>query len=374
MAPKLTSSDEPGKDPPDRADESHPPAASGAMDADACLDALASALRIWGRLVFELPELSASEASALYEGWARHMLLGVDPPEGAAAAPGERNWADLARFLREHRSQEREFVLKSLEDMRAAVWVFVEAFAKSAAADRRGDAKVRTRLESLREAARSSDTGRLRKEAGEAANVVEGVINVRAARYETQIEQLYAQINHLSSELIETQRKSEFDDLTGAHSRGALDEYLLRVTQLGAVMGSHSILYLVDVDHFKWVNDRFGHQVGDEVLRQAVKRMGLILRRRDDFIGRYGGDEFAVIVQGENDEKASQNGERILRAIADVEVPHEGDTVRVNASVGAALLSPGDDPKSWIERADRALYEAKRAGRGRLVLDSPDPA
>ena len=340
------------------------------IDPDACLDALASALRVWGRMALDLPETSAKEISELYERWARHVLLAVEPPTGATPRDSDRNWADLNRFVRRQRSEEREAVLTNLENLREAIWVFVECFSRSATADRRGDDRIRTRLESLRSAARSGDTSALREEAAAAVSAVGAALDVRAARYQTQIEQLSSHVDRLSSELMEVRRQGELDDLTGAHSRGSLDEYLTRITQLGELMGSYATMYMIDVDHFKWVNDRFGHQTGDEVLRQVVQRMGGLLRRRDDFIGRYGGDEFVVVIQVRNPEEARDNGERLLFAIHEVSVAHESETIRVSASIGASMLRAGDDPKSWLARADEAMYAAKRSGRQRVAFDT----
>ncbi|NNL67823.1 MAG: GGDEF domain-containing protein [Myxococcales bacterium] len=339
------------------------------IDPDACLDALASALRVFGRTALELPDKSAKEVSELYERWARHVLLATEPPTGVATGSSDRNWADLNRFVRSHRNQEREAVLTNLENLREAIWVFVECFSRSATADRRGDERIRTRLDSLRAAARSADTNVLREEAAAAVSAVGAALDVRAARYQTQIDQLSSHIDQLSSELMEVRRQGELDSLTGAHSRGSLDEYLARITQLGELMGSHATLYLIDVDHFKWVNDRYGHQTGDEVLRQVVENMGGLLRRRDDFIGRYGGDEFVVVIQVRSPEEARDNGERLLFAVSEVSVPHEGETIRISASIGGSMLRPGDDPKSWIARADEAMYAAKRSGRQRVAFD-----
>ncbi len=342
------------------------------LDVDECLDALAAALRTWGRLSLELPNCASRETSDLFEGWARHALLGEPPPEGLQSSKTARSWADLNRFVRRQRTEERDRVLSNLEDLHEVLWLLIDSLGKAATADRRGDGRVRERLEALRTAARSEDTGKLRAEANATAHAVEGVIDVRAARHRAQIELLSTKVEELSADLVDAQRKGAQDDLTGAYNRSAIDDYLNRVTRLGELIGSRAVLYLVDVDHFKWVNDRYGHLAGDEVLKQIVKRIRKVFGRREDFIGRYGGDEFIVVTQSRSAEEASNNGERILMAVRDVEIPFEGDTVRVSASIGGAMLVPGDDPKSWIARGDGAMYEAKRSGRCRVSFASDE--
>jgi len=339
-------------------------------DIDECLDALAAALRTWGRLSLELPNHASRETAGLFEGWARHILLAEPPPEGLQSSSSSRCWADLNRFVRRQRTEERDRVLSNLEDLQEVIWLLVDSLGKAATADRRGDKRVRERLEALRTAARSDDSEKLRAEASATVNAVEGVIDVRAARYRTQIELLSCKVKQLSAELVDAQRKGTQDDLTEAHSRRSIDDYLTRVTRLGELIGSHAVLFLIDIDHFKWVNDRYGHQAGDEVLKQVVKQIRTVAGRQEDFVGRYGGDEFVIVSQTRNIENAAEHGERILMAVRDVEVPFDGDTLRVSASIGGALLLAGDDPKSWVARADAAMYEAKNSGRSRVAFAS----
>ena len=355
--------------------EAHDEAATEAgpsIDVDACLDALASALRHWGRGTIDLPNVTAGEASGLFESWARHLLLSTPPPGMESSDPSTRDWPGLDRFVREHRNEEREHVSASLQDLRQTLWVFVESFSKAVSSDRTADARVKKQLTTLREAVKADDTSQLRQQASAAANLIEGVIEVRAARYENQIERLSSRLDQLATQLIESREKGAIDALTGVYNRASFDEHLTRVAQLGAVLGSCAIVFMIDIDHFKWVNDKYGHQVGDEVLRKVARSLNRCLRRRDDFVGRYGGDEFVAIVRGRSQKEALDEGERLLFAIKEIEVPHEGETVRVSASIGAAVLEAGESTKEWLGRADRAMYEAKQAGRERVAVAADD--
>ena len=163
---------------------------------------------------------------------------------------------------------------------------------------------------------------------------------------------LMAEVKHLAT----------VDALTGLSNRRTFEATLQREIARGIRTGAPLSLLLVDVDHFKRVNDQHGHPVGDEVLRH-VGRVLATHGREEDLPARYGGEEFAVILPGCPPEEALGVAERLRVGIAGCDAP-----VRVTASVGAASLhSNAGDAASLIQAADAALYEAKETGRDRTV-------
>lgn len=154
------------------------------------------------------------------------------------------------------------------------------------------------------------------------------------------------------------------DALTGVSSRRRLDTVLQ--TELAAVArGRDLTVILLDVDRFKSVNDRFGHDVGDDVLR-ALARVLQQGARLTDVIGRWGGEEFMVVCTGTMAGEAAQLAERLAQALRSTPVAVVG---KVTASFGVAQAVPGEMPRQLVERADRALYQAKHAGRDRVIVD-----
>jgi diguanylate cyclase (GGDEF)-like protein len=120
---------------------------------------------------------------------------------------------------------------------------------------------------------------------------------------------------------------------------------------------------IVDIDHFKRVNDSLGHLAGDRVLRLVAATVHHIMRP-EDVVARYGGEEFVVIARNTNLDQAAVLAERVREHVAELMADWEGQTVRVTASVGVAVLEPEHPSvEAMIEAADEALYEAKRAGR-----------
>ena len=170
---------------------------------------------------------------------------------------------------------------------------------------------------------------------------------------------------------LETHELSLRDGLTGCFNRGhgleALDGEMRRARRTGRPL---SIL-MFDVDHFKTVNDRFGHLKGDELLGAVGAQLGRIMRSTDVRC-RYGGDEFLVILPETPVLGAQQVAEGLRQEIANITIAAGDEPVPITISLGVAAAAPGEvDARALIHRADEALYRAKRAGRNRLGVATP---
>jgi diguanylate cyclase (GGDEF)-like protein len=174
-------------------------------------------------------------------------------------------------------------------------------------------------------------------------------------------------------------RLSRVDPLTGIYNRRHLGE-LLSAERALAGSGSASVL-LLDLDHFKSVNDRHGHLTGDAVLVAAADRIASVTRS-GDCLARWGGEEFAILAPGIDREGAVRLAERARVALAEHPVQVDGESIELTLSVGVAVVGPETQtPDRLIDAADEALYDAKRAGRncvrvfdGKGALDASSPA
>ena len=159
---------------------------------------------------------------------------------------------------------------------------------------------------------------------------------------------------------------AEIDALTGALNRRSLDQALARTFQHAHRKGLPLSVLFVDIDRFKAINDQLGHACGDHCLREIAKVIHQELSE-DDIFGRYGGEEFMVILPGRQTEMARAIAEQIRAAVERAEVHHQGQTLRLTVSIGVATqLAHEVPPAPAMERADKALYAAKRAGRNRV--------
>lgn len=168
--------------------------------------------------------------------------------------------------------------------------------------------------------------------------------------------------------------QAERDSLTGLANRRVIDERLEEELDRSRRYRTHLALILVDIDNFKSVNDRHGHQCGDDVLRAVAPALAGSLRELD-LAGRFGGEEFAIVLPGTSVTSARRIAEQIRRALAKVTVTApDGEPISVTASFGAAEFPVNGSVAALVEAADRALYKAKRDGKDRVVADGSDAA
>lgn len=152
------------------------------------------------------------------------------------------------------------------------------------------------------------------------------------------------------------------DGLTGLFNRRHMVDQLARQREAFLRHGHPCSIVLFDVDHFKQVNDRYGHPVGDRVLVELGKRVQGLLRQ-GDVLGRYGGEEFMLILPMSDLAAAMQLTERVRQALAESALVNQPEAIVATASFGVAQLKLGEEADDWLLRADEALYRAKHQGR-----------
>ncbi|MDR5864328.1 diguanylate cyclase [Halomonas campisalis] len=161
----------------------------------------------------------------------------------------------------------------------------------------------------------------------------------------------------------ELERQATRDHLTGAHNRRAFDSALHQAIRQAERGGDTFSLLLFDIDHFKSVNDRHGHDVGDAILKRLANKVSASLRSTD-LLARWGGEEFTILLPDTPLSGAATYAERLRQQIADSRF----QGLAITVSLGITQYQPGDDMDGILGRADDALYRAKRAGRNTLVL------
>jgi diguanylate cyclase len=174
----------------------------------------------------------------------------------------------------------------------------------------------------------------------------------------------------LSDELTRVRLLSLTDELTGLPNRRAflrrIEDEVARVQRYGFPLS----LSLIDLDHFKQINDKYGHAGGDEVLQMYSKNI-LSIFRHHDLVARYGGEEFAVLLPNTDAEGALRALTKVKNRAAETRWQNNGDMIQVPTfSSGVSLYKPGETASAFIERADKALYRAKRLGRNRVEMDA----
>jgi diguanylate cyclase len=312
-------------------------------------------------LVLDIDELGAPELKTGLAQLAVQLRTDGDPDDLVHGCADRRSeileFAEREREYLERRDAELHRIIQVLSDGLAGV-------SQGAAAYHRRLLDNGSRLEA---ASRLSDLMKMR------AAITAEVQGLRAAVAERQVEEqsqakaLRSEIEQLRQNVARAQSEARTDPLTGAANRAAFDEELARRCELAAAGSESFALVLADIDHFKQINDTYGHPVGDRVLTAFVAFLRARIRR-DDTLARYGGEEFAVILPGATLRPALRKARQLNEELARCDWAADPTTkLKFTASMGVTTWQSGDDATGLVERADRALYRAKHEGRNRVV-------
>ena len=162
-------------------------------------------------------------------------------------------------------------------------------------------------------------------------------------------------------------RAAQKDPLTGINNRAAMDSSLTREVEMARRHRTPLSLIVMDIDKFKSINDTYGHAAGDDILKALSKVVDNVIRKTDMFF-RYGGEEFVVVMSNTGRDGAMLLAERIRRKIERMEIRMKEERLPITVSLGVASLSGSEDGPALFKRADKALYQAKAAGRNRVCL------
>jgi diguanylate cyclase len=182
------------------------------------------------------------------------------------------------------------------------------------------------------------------------------------ARMRERVQHLEQSTRSMEATLAKKHQLIDIDALTGLANRRSLDARMASLCETGT---SDTSLLMLDIDHFKGINDRLGHAAGDRALRIVAEQLQAALRP-NDFLARYGGEEFVAIIAADADE-ALQVAERLRDRLERTRFRSQSEPVQLTLSCGIATVRDDDTPETVFERADRALYCAKNTGRNRCV-------
>lgn len=195
---------------------------------------------------------------------------------------------------------------------------------------------------------------------------------------DTRTRELYSRVSQSTDEITElrkalgdSRRDSLTDSLTGVANRKCFDQKIFAAAEDSQANGESLLLIFADIDHFKDFNDTHGHQLGDQVLRLVGRTLHNSLKGKDT-AARYDGEEFAIILPDTTSGGATSVAENIRESIASKRLVKKGSDSAIGAvtiSLGVTSYHAGEDISAFIERADQALYMAKKLGRNRVICE-----
>lgn len=344
------------------------PAAKTVRKADQATQTVAAILQEFGKHSFDINERSQAVLQEMCAEWIAHILHGAGSPSRTDLDQSWLDWPGVRDFVATERGRERQYVVKNIDEYQELAFSLLNDFSDALHTEQDSDTEMRDRLSDLRENASVKSGDELRAEVFSAVQQLNTVLESKKARQDAQLVQLARQVESLQSELSEAKESAERDALTGLYNRGSFDRYVEEAIRRGTAEGSPYTLIVGDIDHFKSCNDTYGHQFGDEVIRQVSAVMAKVFGRDADFVARYGGEEFVIITQ-DRVEETRLLAEQLLCEVRGLRFQHEGKAVSVTISLGMAGIKIGDPATVWVERGDRALYASKEMGRNRLTIE-----
>lgn len=223
-------------------------------------------------------------------------------------------------------------------------------------------AQLNLHRDALKETLTLQDLQRL---AAELVNQVE-TMDAANTQYREQLDEANALVQQQQQDLETLQVRTGTDFLTNLRNRSAYDDRLKEMMNIARRYGNVFSLLVIDIDHFKVVNDKLGHTAGDTVLK-AVSKLLSDNSRVSDFLARYGGEEFVYLLPETNTEQAVVIAEKIRKVIEKATFRYEDETIPVTISGGVGTVIPGKETgEDLFARADAALYTAKEKGRNRI--------
>ncbi len=341
-------------------------------DAGLLLDALGGVLSALAHHPVDLPHRPAETTAREMTAWQRHATLGLpvhSENDGSSVGIPDRDWGGLVRTVTDLRRDEQHSIDTLVSELRTALWACVAAVHEAVRIDDSAEVQTGAHLALVKKTVVSaSQMSLIKDEVLGALTEIDRTLRERKDEQARQYRALATSLDSLGRQLEEAQKENATDPLTGVGNRKHFDLMSQRAIQMSSLGRTPVSLLMIDLNKLKIINDSYGHTAGDAAIVTVAQALKLVFMRQSDIVCRYGGDEFAVILQNCDMLAAQTLARRLMDQIKALPAPTQSMEFALGASVGIAQLEMGEDLEQWIARADRAMYQAKRTALGGVML------
>ncbi len=294
--------------------------------------------------------------------------ISKDDDSGKVAIGFEKKKKKILSYIEKQKSH----IVDKEQELKDIIELLTKAMAAIDAENLVFNQTVYSQSEKLEEITHLDDIKTVKKRIEQEIDNIKKAVRKKQAYDKEQVEFLSKKVDSLSDELEKAKIASMTDGLTGVYNRKAFDSYLIELIEKNAGKRSPFSLFILDIDDFKNINDTYGHQVGDRIILTLILKCREFVRDKD-YVARYGGDEFVVILPGASLRNAVKRAGQIRKAIAaskySIDDSNKDVEISFTTSIGVSTFRKGDTVSTIMERADNALYAAKERGKNSSVSE-----
>lgn len=319
-------------------------------------------LDVYNKHLFEVEKTPLRIVREKLDGFSKALIHAQQPEEI------EKTLFELRQFFASYRLDENTYVQSTFEDFKKIIWEFADQLGEDQIYDKKQDQALALKLKDLREAVEANSIDQLRAQAKSFINTYVTLQTHKLETKEKRLGKVRKNLNTMKKKLLTTQKELTTDHLTGSYNRKFFEEMAKTFFDYYQVNRTSVSMILVDIDFFKKINDSYGHDIGDFVLKECASLLRKIFSREDDVVARIGGEEFVILLPMFDSNSALIKAEEAMVQIRKEVFVHGPLEIKFTVSMGISQLTDGEGVSEWFKRADQALYESKKTGRNKATV------
>ncbi|MBL7543244.1 MAG: diguanylate cyclase [Bdellovibrionaceae bacterium] len=318
---------------------------------------------VYNKNLWDTPKFSVRQAREELDQFSKKLIQTETQTEDK-----EELFFHLRQFFNSHRIDETTYFLQAFEDFKNIIWGFADQLKEEVKDQKNNDQYIDGHFKELRDAVESNSLEKLREKSKEFIAKYVEVQNRRETSKQKRMNSIKKNLNTFKKKLSEAQHTMNHDFLTGAFNRRYFEEQVKEFSTIADLGDAKSVMMILDIDHFKKINDSYGHDVGDFVLKECVATIKKLFPRESDTVARLGGEEFSIFLPDYTLENAVKKADEVLETIRKQVFVHGSHQINFTVSIGLSDWRSTDQLETIYKRCDQALYEAKMSGRNRCVV------